>query len=47
MALRIYADFNSGAGTDEDPCWRLSYGSPLRSLDEVAEELKEPLKMVG
>ena len=36
---RIYADFNSGAGTDEDPCWCLRFGSPLRPLDEVAAEL--------
>jgi hypothetical protein len=39
MALRIYADFNSGAGTDTDPCWCLLYGSPLRPLDEVADDL--------
>jgi hypothetical protein len=39
MALRMYADFNSGTGTDEDPYWCLRYGSPLRPLDEVAAEL--------
>jgi hypothetical protein len=39
MALGIYADFNSGAGTNEDPCWCLRYGSPLRPLDELAAEL--------
>jgi hypothetical protein len=37
--LRIYADFNSGAGTVTDPCWCLRYGSPLRPLDEVADDL--------
>jgi hypothetical protein len=35
MALRIYADFNSGAGTVEDPCWCLRHGPPLRPLDEL------------
>jgi hypothetical protein len=37
--LRIYADFNSGGGADEDPCWCLRYGSPLRPLDDAAAEL--------
>lgn len=38
MALRIYADFNSG-GTNGEPCWLLRYGDQLRPLDEVAQEL--------
>jgi hypothetical protein len=39
MTLRIYSDFNSGAGTNSDPYWCLRYGSPLRPLDELADEL--------
>jgi hypothetical protein len=39
MALRIYADFNSGDGTATDPCWCQLYGSPLCPLDEVADDL--------
>jgi hypothetical protein len=34
---RIYADFNS---VDGAICWCLCYGSPRRSLDNVAEELR-------
>jgi len=39
MALRIYADFNSGGSPGKGPCWLLRYGSELRPLDEYSDEL--------
>lgn len=38
-SLRIYADFNSSYGEGDSICWCLCYGSPLRSVDDLAEEL--------
>jgi len=40
MALRIYADFNSGGSPGKGACWCLRYGDPLRPLDNVADELR-------
>jgi hypothetical protein len=37
--LRIYADFNSVYGENGSVCWCLRYGTPLRPLDDLAEEL--------
>jgi hypothetical protein len=36
---RIYADFNSVNGEGGSICWCLRYGSPLRDLDELTEQL--------
>lgn len=40
MALRIYADFNSGGSPGHGSCWLLRYGPERRPLDDVAQELQ-------
>lgn len=39
MKLRIYADFNSGGGPNQGPCWALRYGDTSRLFDDMADEL--------
>jgi hypothetical protein len=39
MALRTYADFNSGGAPGKGPCWALRYGPDRKPLDDVASEL--------
>jgi len=37
--LRIYADFNSVYGEGGSVCWCLRYGSALKNLDDLSDEL--------
>jgi len=45
---RIYADFNSGSESTDDPCWCSKFGSPLRPLEafEAVLNLSEGMPVV-